>query len=121
MQKGNSSDSGFGHSDPFPAENLVGISSGGLDSFSVPESVVLETNSSFGSTSSSVSVSNLAAMRVHVEDSGVNLQDKKVHLPLSESIERYNLSYISFLIANSDFLCLAPGKTTNIRDQIRVL
>lgn len=87
MQKGNSSDSGFGHSDPFPAENLVGISSGGLDSFSVPESVVLETNSSFGSTSSSVSVSNLAAMRAHVEDSGVNLQDKKVHLPLSESIE----------------------------------
>ncbi|RVW77468.1 hypothetical protein CK203_053461 [Vitis vinifera] len=65
----------------------IAAPSGGLDSFSVPESVVLETNSSFGSTSSSVSVSNLAAMRAHVEDSGVNLQDKKVHLPLSESIE----------------------------------
>uniref|UniRef100_F6H7Q3 Uncharacterized protein n=1 Tax=Vitis vinifera TaxID=29760 RepID=F6H7Q3_VITVI len=39
------------------------------------------------STSSSISVSNLAAMRAHVEDSGVTLQDQKVHLPLSESIE----------------------------------
>ena len=103
MQKGNSSDSGFSNSDPFPAENLGTIGSGGLDSSSVPESVVLETNSSFGSSSSSVSASNLSAMRAHVEDGGANFQDKRVNLPLSESTERYNLSFCIFLIANSGF------------------
>lgn len=51
MQKENSSDLGFGHSDHFSVENLGGVSiGGGLDSSLVPESVVLETNSSFGST-----------------------------------------------------------------------
>lgn len=103
MQKGNSSDSGFGPSDPFPAENLGSVGSGCLDSSSVPESVILETNSSFGSTSSSVSVSNLAAIRVHVEDGGLNFQDKKVNVPLSESTEWYNLCSVPF--SDCDFLC----------------
>ncbi|KAK6927915.1 PB1 domain [Dillenia turbinata] len=49
--------------------------SGGGDLCSLAESQVLETTSSFGSTSSSLSVSNLPPI---VEDSFVKLQDKRV-------------------------------------------
>ncbi|XP_010269543.1 PREDICTED: leucine-rich repeat extensin-like protein 5 [Nelumbo nucifera] len=52
----------------------------GQDVQSVPDSPMLETNSSFGSTSSSPSVSNLPPIRVHVEDGGAQFQDQKVGL-----------------------------------------
>ncbi|XP_057969910.1 protein PAL OF QUIRKY-like [Malania oleifera] len=58
----------------------------GVGSGSVAESLVLETNSSFGSTSSSVSMSNLPPIRAHVDDAGVGF-DKKVKLPTSDPIE----------------------------------
>ncbi|KAF8390090.1 hypothetical protein HHK36_024611 [Tetracentron sinense] len=46
----------------------------------VQDSPMLETTSSFGSSSSSPSLSNLRPIRVHVEDGGVRLQDQKVGL-----------------------------------------
>ncbi|XP_061356535.1 uncharacterized protein LOC133300965 [Gastrolobium bilobum] len=52
------------------------------DVHSVPDSPMLETTSSFGSTSSSPSLANLPPIRVHVEDGGggggVRVQDQKV-------------------------------------------
>jgi len=41
-----------------------------LDVHYVPDSLVMETSSSFGSTSSSPSLANLPHIRVHVEDGG---------------------------------------------------
>ena len=41
-----------------------------LDVHYVPDSPVMETSSSFGSTSSSPSLANLPHIRVHVEDGG---------------------------------------------------
>lgn len=55
---------------------------GGQDVHSVPDSPMLETTSSFGSTSSSPSLANLPPIRVHVEEGGggggVRVQDQKV-------------------------------------------
>ncbi|KAF3431934.1 hypothetical protein FNV43_RR26670 [Rhamnella rubrinervis] len=53
---------------------------GGQDVHSVPDSPMLETTSSFGSTSSSPSLANLPPIRVHVEDGGggVRMQDQKM-------------------------------------------
>lgn len=45
---------------------------GKQDVHSVPDSPMIETTSSFGSTSSSPSLANLPPIRVHVEDSGGN-------------------------------------------------
>lgn len=55
-------------------------SGGGQDVHSVPDSPMLETTSSFGSTSSSPSLANLPPIRVHVDDGGggVRMQDQKV-------------------------------------------
>ncbi|KAK6921698.1 PB1 domain [Dillenia turbinata] len=52
----------------------------GQDVHSVPDSPMLETTSSFGSTSSSPSLANLPPIRVHVEDAIVNnkLGDQKI-------------------------------------------
>ncbi|KAJ7943100.1 Octicosapeptide/phox/Bem1p family protein [Quillaja saponaria] len=53
----------------------------GQDVHSVPDSPMLETNSSFGSTSSSPSLTNFPPIRVHVDDGsggGVKMQDQKV-------------------------------------------
>lgn len=54
----------------------------GQDVHSVPDSPMLETSSSFGSTSSSPSLANLPPIRVHVEDGSgggsVRLQDQKL-------------------------------------------
>lgn len=55
----------------------------GQDVHSVPDSPLLETSSSFGSTSSSPSLANLPPIRVHVEDGsggggGVKMQDQKL-------------------------------------------
>ncbi|KAK9272779.1 hypothetical protein L1049_003156 [Liquidambar formosana] len=62
----------------------------GGDLCSLPESIVLETSSSFGSTSSSVSSSNLPPINVHVEDGGVNLLENMVKLPSPDSIVSEN-------------------------------
>ncbi|XP_019154965.1 PREDICTED: uncharacterized protein LOC109151402 isoform X2 [Ipomoea nil] len=69
---------------------LIGFDiAGGFDSVS-GESLVLETSSSFGSTSSFISMSSLPAFGVHGEEGTVNLQDKKVRVPSSASIESDN-------------------------------
>lgn len=68
-----------------------GGSSNGVESKEtavVPESLVLETSSSFGSTSSSVSMSNSPAIGVRCEDGGSGLLEKKIRVPSSTSIER---------------------------------
>lgn len=68
-----------------------GKQQGGCDSGSVPESMVLETCSSFGSTSSSISMSNLPPIGVYSEDGGgVNLLDKKVKVASAGSIDSDN-------------------------------
>lgn len=111
-RRGQSTDSGFGHeligfenmggsnsvvSSEGQGENLSAIGGGAGDAKqaldfgggSVPESMVLETSSSFGSTSSSISMSNIPAIGVQPEDGGANLQDKRVRVPSSSaSIER---------------------------------
>lgn len=56
------------------------------------ESIVLETSSSFGSTGSSISMSNLPPIGV-VEDGGVNGLEKKVKVSSPNSIERYILCH----------------------------
>ncbi|KAL3525490.1 hypothetical protein ACH5RR_013862 [Cinchona calisaya] len=56
----------------------------------VPESLVLETSSSFGSTSSSISMSNSPAVGVHCEDGGVSLFEKNIRVPSSTSLESDN-------------------------------
>lgn len=55
------------------------------------ESMVLGTGSSFGSTSSSASSSNLSSLKAQADDGhgGPYLQDIKVTLPSSESFSRY--------------------------------
>ncbi|KAF8407782.1 hypothetical protein HHK36_006918 [Tetracentron sinense] len=52
----------------------------GQDVHSVHDSPMLETNSSFGSSTSSRSPSNLPPIRVYGEDGGVRIQDQKVGL-----------------------------------------
>ena len=68
-----------------------GQSECGVDLFgngigSVAESVVLETSSSFGSTSSSASLTNLAPIKSNVEEG-----DDKVKVTSSDSLARYSL------------------------------
>lgn len=68
-----------------------GGSSNGVESketAGVPESLVLETSSSFGSTSSSISMSNSPAIGIRCEDGGSGLLEKKIRVPSSTSIER---------------------------------
>lgn len=88
---------------------LIGLDmAGGFDSVS-GESLVLETSSSFGSTSSFISMSSLPAFGVHGEDGTANLQDKKVRVPSSASIERCVLHFsrlpVIFLIQVCLYVC----------------
>ncbi|XP_023769302.1 uncharacterized protein LOC111917899 [Lactuca sativa] len=62
----------------------------GGDSGSVPESMVLETCSSFGSINSSISASNLTQIGANNEDAGGNLVDKKIKVAAPGSIESDN-------------------------------
>ncbi|KAI4352176.1 hypothetical protein L6164_006453 [Bauhinia variegata] len=55
-----------------------------------PESMVLETSSSFGSTSSSASLSNLPPLRCQGEDNEVNSQDAKVKLTPADTVPSEN-------------------------------
>jgi hypothetical protein len=68
--------------------NLEGNGNNG-GGFCGAESMVLETSSSFGSTSSSVSLSNLGVKGGFVEDNGTGLLDNKVQLSTPEGISRY--------------------------------
>lgn len=82
-------DAGGNNLDSVSRENEVAQQSGsfgngknvtkqGQDVHSVPDSPMLETTSSFGSTSSSPSLVNLPPIRVHVvDDSSVRMQDQK--------------------------------------------
>ncbi|XP_059643360.1 protein PAL OF QUIRKY [Cornus florida] len=98
MQRGQSAESGLvnglmGLDFLGPSDSSVESLSeakNGLDQSNVPESMALETSSSFGSTSSSISMSNLPPIGVHCEDGGVNLQNNKVKMPLSGSMESDN-------------------------------
>ncbi|KAF9664004.1 hypothetical protein SADUNF_Sadunf17G0110900 [Salix dunnii] len=65
--------------------NLEGNGNNG-SGFCGAESMVLETSSSFGSTSSSVSLSNLGVKGGFVEDNGTGLVDNKVQLSTPEGI-----------------------------------
>nr|GMC59963.1 uncharacterized protein LOC109168531 [Ipomoea batatas] len=60
-----------------------GLELGGL----LQESLVLETSSSFGSTNSSISMSNLPAIGVHGDETGFNLLEKRLRVPSSASLE----------------------------------
>ncbi|KDP33011.1 hypothetical protein JCGZ_13042 [Jatropha curcas] len=86
MQKGGV---GFGGEGQFEGNN--GGCGGGEVSTALcgAESMVLETSSSFGSTSSSVSLSNLPA-KGQVEDHGAGMLDSKVKLSASESFASDN-------------------------------
>ncbi|PSS30599.1 Hyphal wall protein [Actinidia chinensis var. chinensis] len=64
----------------------------GLDLGSVSESMVLETSSSFGSTSSSISMSNLPPIGAHGDDGGLNVQEKKAKVVSPGSMESENSS-----------------------------
>lgn len=81
---GNNHDSGSRDveaSQPGSFGNSKNGKQGGQDVHSVPDSPMLETTSSFGSTSSSPSMANLPPIRVHVEEGGgggVRVQDQKV-------------------------------------------
>lgn len=121
-RRGQSTDSGFGHeligfenlggsnsvvSSEGQGDNLSAIGGSAGDAKqtldfgggSVPESMVLETSSSFGSTSSSISMSNMPAIGVQAEDGGVNLQDKRVRVPSSSaSIERYYFLFFYLML-----------------------
>lgn len=60
--------------------NGKGVKQQGQDVHSVPDSPMLETTSSFGSTSSSPSVANLPPIRIHADDGsggGARVQDQK--------------------------------------------
>lgn len=61
----------------------------GQESHSVPDSPMMETTSSFGSTSSASCLSNLPPIRVHVDDSGGRLQDPR--LGLEEHFSQMNI------------------------------
>ncbi|KAG7032060.1 hypothetical protein SDJN02_06103, partial [Cucurbita argyrosperma subsp. argyrosperma] len=85
----NNLDSGPREADGSQPGSLGNGKSGKQDIHSVPDSPMIETTSSFGSTSSSPSLANLPPIRVHVEDSvnsggggagagAVRIQDQKV-------------------------------------------
>lgn len=92
LQKGQSADCGL----------LMGIgpdlevlaesgsnSGGGCGSKLGAESLVLETNSSFGSSNSSFSMSNSPPIAIaNCDERGLNLLDRKNRVPSSASIER---------------------------------
>ncbi|PON77503.1 PB1 domain containing protein [Parasponia andersonii] len=68
------------------AQNECGGDFSGNGIGSTAESMVLETSSSFGSTSSSASLTNLAAIKSNVEDGGSGMNDNNVKLTSPESL-----------------------------------
>ncbi|XXG74164.1 hypothetical protein AAC387_Pa07g2953 [Persea americana] len=61
----------------------------GQDIHSVPDSPMMETSSSFGSTSSAPCLSNLPPIRVHVDEGGLRTQDPR--LGLEEQFRQMNV------------------------------
>ncbi|KAL0332453.1 UNVERIFIED_CONTAM: hypothetical protein Scaly_2146800 [Sesamum calycinum] len=93
LQKGQSADAGLllgiGSDLDAPVEN--GSNSGGGDVKLGAESLVLETSSSFGSTSSSFSMSNSPPIGVvNCDEKGLNLLDRKTMLHSSASVDSEN-------------------------------
>ncbi|KAK9066923.1 hypothetical protein SSX86_014247 [Deinandra increscens subsp. villosa] len=89
---------------------------GGGDSGSVPESMVLETCSSFGSINSSVSASNLTPV-------GVNNEVKVVHPPASiASIESDNSAriYQDQLLPESESIIYNPSSPIQMQKNVQV-
>ncbi|EOA23556.1 hypothetical protein CARUB_v10016750mg [Capsella rubella] len=66
---------------------------GGQDVHCLPDSPMLDTSSSFGSTSSSPSLANLPPIRVHVEESsaGVRTMPDQRNLGIEEQFARFNV------------------------------
>ncbi|KAL8472626.1 hypothetical protein ACS0TY_029088 [Phlomoides rotata] len=94
LQKGQSEDSGllmgFGSDLEVPMENGSNSGGGGEGKLGA-ESLVLETSSSFGSTSSSFSMSNSPPIGiVNCDEKGLTLLDTKNRVPSSASIESEN-------------------------------
>lgn len=75
------SNSGEGHAEANVSDNKL-VNKQGQDVHSVPDSPMLDTTSSFGSTSSSPLLANLPPIRLRPEDGGggggVRLQDQKI-------------------------------------------
>lgn len=71
------------------ASNVTNTSNVGQDVHSVPDSPMLETSSSFGSTSSSPSMANLPPIRVHSEE-GIN-QKGVMGLGVEEQFSQLNV------------------------------
>ncbi|KAL0450033.1 UNVERIFIED_CONTAM: hypothetical protein Slati_1559700 [Sesamum latifolium] len=93
LWKGQSADAGLllgiGSDLDAPVEN--GCNSGGGDVKLGAESLVLETSSSFGSTSSSFSMSNSPPIGVvNCDEKGLNLLDRKTMLHSSASVDSEN-------------------------------
>lgn len=92
LQKGQSADSGLlmGLGTDLEAHTESRSNSGGVGGKLGPESLILETSSSFGSTNSSFSMSNSPAIGVaQCDEKGWNLLDRKMRVPSSASLERY--------------------------------
>lgn len=65
---------------------------GGQDVHCLPDSPMLDTSSSFGSTSSSPSLANLPPIRVHVEEpGGVKVMQDQRNLGIEEQFARFNV------------------------------
>ena len=86
MQKGRNFLLGF-EGEGAQSEDLI---ENGIGSTSMAESMVLETSSSFGSTSSSASLTNLALIKSSVEEGTSGVQDSKAKFTSSDPIARYS-------------------------------
>lgn len=86
MQKGRNFLLGF-EGEGAQSEDLIG---NGIGSPSMAESMVLETSSSFGSTSSSASLTNLAPIKSSAEEGTSGVQDSKAKFTSSDAIARYS-------------------------------
>ncbi|KAH7571103.1 hypothetical protein JRO89_XS05G0254000 [Xanthoceras sorbifolium] len=75
-------------------EGVGGLQKKVQDVHSVPDSPMMETTSSFGSSSSSPSLANLPPIRVHVDEGsgvGVKVQDQKVVVGIEEQFAQMNV------------------------------
>lgn len=111
LQKGQSADCGLligmGSDLDSPLENGGNSGCGGGSEGKVgAESVVLETSSSFGSTSSSLSMSNSPPIGIaNWEEKGLSLLDGKIRVPSSASLERYASFTMTLTVLQGLYLC----------------
>lgn len=77
---------------PPPQQQQQQQQQGGQDVHCLPDSPMLDTSSSFGSTSSSPSLANLPPIRVHVEEpGGVRTMQDQRNLGIEEQFARFNV------------------------------